>query len=275
MSWVDGLVSIFQPVGADPHQEEFAEQMRCIEIANNSPRVVEIEAEIKKLNTTWKPTGYYRPDEIAAVLAKLDPAAREAAAVVTGAPDSTRNAESQKREATRELFEKVIVTSEWYAKALTNARSEGSNIIDAPGLKDFVIAGLQSIANGFVTAAMLQCQQSWAQSLLDKAYRLIMGVVDFVATIGGIIVDVADKVYKAGRGAFSLLGTIAKVAPYVAVGLGGYLAFVMGRAGYRRLVTKAEGPINWSVFKRKPKQIAGARGRRYKPTRNRRGRTWR
>jgi hypothetical protein len=245
--------------------DAYADQMACLNKANNSLQVVAMDKVISDLNTGWRPTGYYAPDDLQAVIAVLEDSAEKVGKAIAAAPIPwfSPDAESMKREAFNDILAKWRDRGAYFKQELAKARAAGAKVINAPGAKDWVISSMRAMSDGYTTAAMLSCQTSSFQSIVEGGYRVMAKIGEVVWGVGSTVVNVAEGVWDASKDAFRVVGFLLKFLPYAAIGLGGYLAFVYGRAGYRRLVTRAEGPINWGkLFRRKPRQISGARRRR-------------
>ena len=206
--------------------DEYADQMKCLDRANASTQVRAIDSIIGNLAKSWHPTGYYRPAEVQSLLDLFATEAAEAGKALAAAPLSTSDAESAKRQAFEDVGRKYLDQSQAYRRALADAKSKGSNVIDAPGLKDWVIRSMQSISDAYVTATVLQCRQSWIERWLDRGYRGMAGIGAVAARIIGVAVDLAVNVVKAAEATIGIAGAIIKYAPYAAAGLGAYMLYV-------------------------------------------------
>lgn len=203
------------------------DDLRCINVANASPQVASIEAEISRLVTSWRPTGYYRPAEVQTLLDTLATQAAAAGAAVAAAPMplsmDVSTYVTNKREAMNDMLSRYQARATVYQQALATARSSGANVIDAPGLKDWVISSMLSIANAYTLVAFLHCQDSW----IGVAFRAIAAIGAVAYRILGVAYDAAALVVKAADGAINLAGLVIKYGPVAAVGLGAYVLYNM------------------------------------------------
>jgi hypothetical protein len=242
--------------------DAYADQVACLNKANNSPQVLAMDKTISDLNTGWRPTGYYTPDDLQSVIAVLEDAADKVGKVIAAAPIPwfSPDAENMKRQAFEDILSKWRDRSRYFKEQLAQARTAGSRAINAPGVKDWVISSMRAMSDGYTTAAMLSCQTSTFQSIVEGGARIMAKIGEVVWGLGSAVVNVAEGVWDASKDAFRFVRFAAKALPFAIVGLGGILAFVYGRGVYRRLRTRAEGPVDWSrLWKRKPKQISGRR----------------
>jgi hypothetical protein len=238
------------------------EIIKCQDQANAA--TAPLDKTISDLNTGWHPTGFYTPSDLQSIITTLEDAAAKVGQVISDAPLPwfADNAASWKRDAFEEILTRWRDRGNYFKAELAKAKAAGATVINAPGAKDWVISSMTAFSDGYMVAATLHCQTSTFQRVVDGGYNLLVKIGEVVWGMGSFVANTAEGVWDASKDAFHLVAWLAKYLPYAAVGLGGYLAYVYGSAGYHRLVKRAEGPINWGrLFRRKPKQISGARGR--------------
>lgn len=199
---------------------QMTEESDCVNKANASPQVASIDAHIQALLTDWHPTGFFTPAEVQRTYDILYSSVLGAGAALGAAPNSTSDAESQKKQAQADVGRKFYDRGASYLAAIAQANASGADAIDAPGLKDWVIASMRAISDAYVTAATLQCRETWLESILNSAQQAIMAVFTVVSNIAGVAVDAAKTVVKAVEGAIGFAGWLAKYGLYVAGGLG-------------------------------------------------------
>jgi hypothetical protein len=219
MSYVDA------PLVRSTLGDEYADQMKCLNKANASSQVVAIEGIISNLNKNWHPTGYYRPADVQTLLDMFATEAEEVGKALAAAPMSTGDALSARYQAFEDIGRKYLDQSQAYRRALAEAKAKGSNVIDAPGLKAWVLRSMQSISDGYVTATVLQCRQSWIERWLDRAYRGMASIGAAAYHILGVAANLAVNVVKAAESALNIAGFIVRVAPFAAAGFGAYLLY--------------------------------------------------
>jgi hypothetical protein len=197
----------------------------CVDKANASSQVMAIDNVINGLVKNWHPTGYYRPSEVQTLLDTLDDQAAAAGAALAAAPLSTAMATEIKADAFKEVARKYGDQGQAYRRAIAEAKAKGSNVIDAPGLKDWVVRSMRSISDAYVTATVLECMQTWVSKWLDRAYNAMADIGRVAARILGVAGDLAINVVKAAEATVGIAGAIIRYAPYAALGLGAYLLY--------------------------------------------------
>lgn len=212
--------------------EEFSkrlpsDEMACLNAANASPQVLSIDAMIDNLVRTWNPTGYFRPSEVRMVLDAMATLATKVGKVIADAPRSTATAVEIKDQAFEDILRKWKDQSLNYEAALSRAASSGSNVIDAPGLKSWVISSLRSMSDGYVAAAMLECQQGWFGAILDGAFNAMATAGAVVARALGVAKDLAVGAVKAVEKVAGITAKFIEYAPYLGLGLGAYVLYKM------------------------------------------------
>lgn len=209
--------------------DEYADQVSCLNKANASPQVVAIDNLVTNLAKTWNPTGYYRPADVQSLLDMLATEAESAGAALASAPMSTGDAQQAKDMAFDDMLRRYKDRSQAYVKAIADAKASGATAINAPALKDWVIASMRSISDAYVTATVLQCRYSWAEKWLDRAYKGMAAIGAVAARILGVAVKVGESVVNAIDNAGKIAAVIIKYAPFAAVGLGGYILYKMAK----------------------------------------------
>lgn len=191
-------------------------ELNCLNQANASPSVAAIDAKTEDLARNWKPTGFYKPSEVQSILTSLLVANTQARAVLGTAPLSTGDAQTMIKQA-HAYLDRNQERAKIYQTALANAASSGTTVIDAPGLKDWVLKSMVNISQAYVTAAVLSCRSTW----LDTAANVITGIWNTAKRVVGIIIKAGDTLLKVADDAFDLY-------PYIkwgAIGLGAYLIY--------------------------------------------------
>lgn len=221
---MNGLFDSINPFGGSSAEKA------CLDRANASPQVRLIDQQVDALGRSWKPTGYYRPAELAQLLATLEHEAAAAGAALAAAPRSTSDAQHVINQAFADLKRRYQERSFAYKKALAQAQASGANVIDGPGVKDWVIASMRAISDAYVTATVLSCMQSWAEAALNRAYQAMVAIGGVAARIVGVVVKVGDTVLKAADDILDLYPIIK----WGAVGIGALFAFKLVRERWRR-----------------------------------------
>jgi ribosomal protein L17 len=202
-----------------------SDEISCLNKANASSQVMAIDNIVTNLAKNWHPTGYYRPAEVQTLLDMFATEAEQAGIALRDAPLSTSDARELKAQAFKDVVRRYLDQSQAYRQALKTAKTAGSNAIDAPGLKNWVIGSMRSISDAYLTATVLHCRQSWLEKWLDRAYRGMAAIGGVAFRILGVAANLAINVVEAAEKAIGIAGVIIKYAPYVGAGLGAYLLY--------------------------------------------------
>jgi hypothetical protein len=109
-----------------------------------------------------------------------------------------------------------------YEDAYNKAKSSGTRVINAPGLKDWALDTIQAARNAMYYASLLACTTSvlevaaaTGRDVLQRASDVIMRVVGAAISAGEAVVDAVDWTL-----------TLLKYAKYAAVIGGAYWVFL-------------------------------------------------
>ncbi len=195
-------------------QIEKKEELNCLKDANATPAVKEIDAKTLDLAKNWNPTGYYTAADIQTVYTSTMDAITKGRAALMSAVMSTSDAEQVVAEATNKLVTSTERAA-LYTQAIAAAQASGSTVINAPGLKQWVLDSLLNVSNAYVTVAVLFCRSTW----LDTAAAVISAVWAVVKRVIGIALKIGDTVLKV---ADDVLG-LYTVLKWGALGVGAFL----------------------------------------------------
>lgn len=235
-----------------------SDEVACLNRANSSAQVMAIDGLISDLNKNWRPTGYYRPADIEGMLATLAAEAQNVGAAIAAAPLSTNDAQAVKDQAFEDIMRRYKDRSQGFERALATAKQTGATAINAPGFKDFVIASMRAISDGYVTATVLQCRQSWLEGALDRSYKAMAAIGAVAYRIVGVVVQAGENIVDATETLARVVAFLAKFAPYAAVGLAGLWGYTTVRKhGIRGLIPRRFRPFGHETPKALPPGIRG------------------
>jgi hypothetical protein len=188
--------------------EDISEQQRQMEMRNcldqANTLVASLDATTNDLAKNWHPTGLYAPADIQALIVKTMALVSSATDRVGAAPRSTSDAEGQINQALTTLFQKGEA-SMVYVQALRDASTSGATVIQADGLKRWVIETMGAVSNALVTASVMECNMPWLATLIITFQGHFDALSEVAMAIYGVVKEVA---IKAGE-------TIMKVADTV------------------------------------------------------------
>lgn len=211
-----GLAGIWEDlqaagIGKAPDSEEIA----CLNEAN--AKVAPLDARILNLAKTWKPTGFYTPDQIGAIVSegmKLGSSANDA---VRAAPLSTGDAAAMTSQALKDVWRK-FEESKKYTLAANEARAKGVNVVNAPGLRDWALGMMTAASQSLVTAAVMECRMSWLATLIIRFQGIFEVAANVFRKIVGVAVAVGQTVLNVA-GDLPQIWTVVKWGGLAAIGL--------------------------------------------------------
>jgi hypothetical protein len=191
------------------------------------PAFVAMDAQIDNIKANWNPTGFYTPEDIQAVRGAVVDFATTANDQfetaknlrVVGISDDAIAERTRVQDLLRvQLVDKFVA----YEDAYNKAKSSGTRVINAPGLKDWALDTIQAARNAMYYAALLACTTSvlevaatTGRDVLQRASDVIMRVVGAAISAGEAVVDAVDWTL-----------TLLKYAKYAAVIGGAYWVFL-------------------------------------------------
>lgn len=196
----------------DPRTDELA----CLTAANNSPAVQTIDAQTTNLARNWRPTGFYTLTDIKGILDVIDQQTLQAQIQLSTTLQATGDAPSMIRQA-QFYLDRNKQRSAGYRALIADAQKRGLKIVDAPGLKDFVLKSMVNISQAFVTKAAIECRANW----LDKGAAAASAIANVAGKVVGAVADTAVAAGKAAidaaAGAAKGFGTVLTVLKWTLI----------------------------------------------------------
>lgn len=190
---------------------------QCLDEANQ--QVAELDARTLDLAANWKPTGFYSPADVQKLIIQTMALISSATDTVGKAPRSTDDSETQIQQALDTLFQKGQ-RSMVYVKALQDATKSGATVINAAGLKDWVLDSMQASSSALVTASVMECNTPWLASAVLALAPLFDALVDVAKRVLNAVLKLGDTVLKVAEGIPEIL-TILKWGAIVGAALWG------------------------------------------------------
>lgn len=171
---------------------------QCLDDAN--ARVAPLDAKIANLDATWQPSGFYSPAQINTIIGEVYALLRGASATVGNAPAGGVDAQNVRKQAIADV-QRWILKGMDFVTAKNAAINQNIAIVDAPGLKRWVISSMMAASASLVAAYTLECNVPWVisailayQSLFDKAAGVVKQIVGVVVSAGDMILHLPDTV---------------------------------------------------------------------------------
>lgn len=193
----------------------------CPEEADES--VAGLDNTISDIERSWSPTGFYTPDEInkvvTTVLDQVAPVTSELERLMAEMTFSDR-VKGMFVDAQRKVGESVA-----FVNAGRDARSKGIRVVNAPGLKPWVIDALKANRNMARQMMLESCNRGAIQILVTRQAQAGMVVRSVVLAVGGAALRAGEAVVTVVGGIGSFLGTVVPLLPYLAIGGGALYLF--------------------------------------------------
>ncbi len=187
----------------------------CLNEAN--AKVASLDAQTQDLARTWRPTGFYSPQQIDTIVAEGYRLGSRANDAVRAAPLSTSDAQTSKAIAVKDVQRK-IAEGQKYVQAAAEARAKGIAVVSAPGLHAWMIGMMTATSQSLVTAAVLDCNMPWLASMIILFQGLFNIAASVVKKIVGVAVKVGETVLNVA-GDLPQIWTVVKWGGLAAVGL--------------------------------------------------------
>lgn len=170
----------------------------CLNAA--TAETADFDAKTDDLSRTWTPNGFYSPGDVYSLVNQtLGILAQGTAAldkVLAGDfPQSAKDALVMVRSQTQDKVTQGAV----FAQAVTTAKTTGANVIDAPGLKHWIVTSMSAASVALNSASFVVCEQPWWVSALlffksafDVLYAVCKAIVGAVVKFGEVVLKVPD-----------------------------------------------------------------------------------
>jgi len=182
-------------------------------------------ARADELERTWNPTGFYTVDDMASVFDATAALGRQATDVGIAfyAGNSSPRSKREVRTAA-DGFWAVAKLSSDYLEAWRTARA-AKKPIAAPGFKRWVIDYLRAAAALLRSIESAVCFDGVVVNGIVDIAKLTITVADAAKRIGKAAISIAGGVVDAVEKTGDIVAFLLKWTPYLALGVGGYLAY--------------------------------------------------
>lgn len=197
-----------------------SKEVQCLNEANASPQVQRVDALTRDLAKNWNPTGFYHPDDVANLVSKILGENAKARVVLASAAYSTSDAGTVINQGFAYL-KRNDERARLYSNAVAAARANSIPIINAPGLKTWVLQSLVNISQAYVTTYALDCRTTW----LDTVGEVAEGIVGVAKRIGGVAAAAGDTILQAAEDVWSLYPAMKWLALAGVLTVGGIFAW--------------------------------------------------
>ncbi len=201
-----------------------ADTLKCITDANAAPKIKQVDDYVDMIAKTWNPTGFYTPKEIGSAAGTVVGNLIATLAFVQASPNPY---EVPSRDS--DVAIQVGELQQWIDKGqpFLLAAQSGTNVVNAPGFKRWVIASLQQMSAAMVVRSVLEC----SLDIIDTLSSMVDAVWSAIKFIGNLIVKAGETITEIP----DFLSTVTKVVKWGAIiGGGAWLALKLREAARGR-----------------------------------------
>jgi hypothetical protein len=182
-------------------------------------------ARADELERTWNPTGNYTWQDMSNVVAATAQLAGQAssAAITFFSGNSLPSAKDKVRAAANH-YNSIAKRSLDYVEAWKAARVANKPVA-APGFKRWVIDDLRAAAELFRAVEVAACTQPWWVGAAAAYGKFFNTVIDVAKRVGKAALNIAGGVIDTVERTGEIVAFLLKWTPYLALGVGGYLAY--------------------------------------------------
>jgi hypothetical protein len=213
-------VQVFDPSYWQNLQKEQDEQA-CRDASTRAS--ADLAARTLDLARNWKPTGFYTPKDLEAMLNQTWSILTKAGAALDQvlADDF---ADKTTARSLRNSLSNRFGESQVFVTALNEAKNKGITVIDAPGFKAWVVKAMNEAQLDYEHVAYMACIRPWfvgvisvAYTAFDLAVKVAKAMVAATVAAGQAVVKAADFLSTAwdvliwGGGAMGLLWLVTQL----------------------------------------------------------------
>lgn len=218
-----GLSGLLDPIIGTPG----GTNADCLDQAN--AQTAALDQRTQSLAATWTPTGFYAPADVQQIVSATLSLVNSGTNALATAPTSTSDAQSQINQAQDKLAQQGQ-RSMVYVNALRDAAATGATVLNAAGLKTWVLDSMQAVSSALVTAAVMECNMPWLATAIIAFQGYFDTLASIVSRVVGVLVKIGDNVLKVADNVDELF-TVLKWAALI--GGGAYLAIKLGEVQRR------------------------------------------
>lgn len=204
-SWTDGVVDFvtgaISPVAKTLLTQEVVRQNEaCLAARSAQPQIIEIDARIDRIHKEWKPSGFFSLDDIMRIVIEVNAEAQKAYSNLFSAPRTTREADTTIKQWTGKMVERIKESAQ-FMSTVASARAAGATVIEAQGLKRWVVNTLMDVSSAMGVTFVMYCNLTILDDVkrwLDRLWRILVAIkdaiVDAIVRAGWIIYRIPDTI---------------------------------------------------------------------------------
>lgn len=235
--FTDLLVEANPTIGSwfTKHDPGVKADMACFDDANNAVAVM--DANRTDLVKNWQPSGIYTVQQLDAIIQSVFAMLTNATATVD------KGMAEPLAEGDRDALNMVRTNARLrmggdgmkFVTASRDAKARGVTLIDAPGLKRWIVGSMLDASQCIFAVHYVLCKRPWFVGALQGFMAVFNAVYSVARSIVGVAIDVA----KAAGGAIlyvpDAISTAIKVAKW---GVIGGIAYLLYKGEHKKLLAK-------------------------------------
>lgn len=178
--------------------------------------------EALRLAAAWHPTGFFTPDQIDTIVGRIDGVMMAAIKAADDYRTGSFNAGKANVLTLENKVGKRRIEGLVFTKTAAQARATGKTIIDAPGLKQWVLSSLNAISLLLLEIQRLEDIKPAIVSALEVVYDTMQAAARVVAAIVGVAWDVVKAAGAAVLKVPSTVGALITLAKWGVLGVAGW-----------------------------------------------------
>lgn len=235
---VDDLLLMSNPTlarWATNHSPEVAADRACLASANQA--VANMDNAVYDLAGNWNPSGIYTLQQLDAIIGSVFAMITNATQTVDKAiaepmAQGDRDALIMNRTRARN---RVGVDGIKFVNASRDAKAKGIELIDAPGLKRWIMGSMRDAAECIVGVQYVMCARPWFVGALQGFMAVFNAVYSVARAIVGVAYDVAKAAGMAVLSVPDMISTGIKVAKWSVIG---GIAYLLYKGEHKKLLAK-------------------------------------
>lgn len=183
-----------------------------------------------ELAKNWRPSGFYTPAQVLAVIDKMAEVFAQADKPLQAYLSGSYNYKPTIN-MVRSRLSSTYARGITYLNAVKVAQAKGLTIIDAPGLKKWVIDTFNAAATSSDALRLMADIKPAIVSILETVYDVMQAAYDFIRKVVGVAADVVRAAGSAVLAIPDTVGTIIKVATWGGVALVAWWGYTKWKGG--------------------------------------------
>jgi len=188
----------------------------CLQTADAQANIRAIDARITALSKDWQPSGYYTPDDMGLIIATTILPASIVMNQLALAPHTTSDSADTIAQFSSNIRLRLD-QSQAFNQAVIAARAAGADVIDAPGLRRWVIGTMMDMAAAMAATYVLYCNLT----MLDTLANWLRKLEDLLRSLKDAAVDALKTIYHLP----DTIGTMITFAKWGLVVTAAYLVY--------------------------------------------------